>query len=54
VVFSGGSKETDEELYATAKKILEAGAAGMAVGRNIWQAENALDRAKKLNEIIFT
>jgi len=54
VVFSGGSKETDEELYETAKKILEAGAIGMAVGRNIWQAENALERAKKLNEIILS
>ena len=53
VVFSGGSKETDEELYETAKKIIEADAIGMAVGRNIWQAENALERANKLNEIII-
>lgn len=53
VVFSGGSKETDEELYETARKIIEAGAIGMAVGRNIWQAENALERAKRLNEIII-
>jgi fructose-bisphosphate aldolase, class I len=53
VVFSGGNKETDEGLFETAKKIMEAGAAGMAVGRNIWQADNALDRAEQLATIIF-
>jgi len=29
------------------------GAAGMAVGRNIWQSENPLERAEELAKIIF-
>jgi fructose-bisphosphate aldolase, class I len=53
IVISGGSKESDEELFATGKRGVEQGALGMAVGRNIWQSENALERAKKLAEIIL-
>lgn len=53
LLVSGGAKQSDEELYNTAKQGMEHGAAGMAVGRNIWQAENALERAEKLAKIIF-
>ncbi len=35
------------------KDILSAGAIGLAIGRNIWQAEEPLEISKKLNEIIF-
>jgi len=54
VVVSGGKKETEEEFIQTAKEVMEAGAAGMAVGRNIWQHQNPLELTKKLKEIIFT
>ncbi|MBI4136847.1 aldolase [Candidatus Roizmanbacteria bacterium] len=54
ILVSGGSKETDEELFATAERVMKEGAAGMAVGRNIWQSKNPLERAKRLAEIILT
>lgn len=53
ILVSGGSKESDEELFATAERVMKEGAAGMAVGRNIWQSENPLERAEKLANIIF-
>lgn len=53
VFVAGGPKtETETELYQTTKEVLKAGSAGLAVGRNIWQAENPLEVAKKLAEII--
>jgi fructose-bisphosphate aldolase, class I len=53
VVVSGGKKETEEEFLSVAKEVMQAGAAGMAVGRNIWQHKNPLELTKKLKEIIF-
>ena len=53
ILISGGARESDEALYSLAKKTIEQKAAGWAVGRNIWQSENALERAEKLSEIIF-
>jgi len=53
VVVSGGHKESEEEFLELAKTVVDAGAMGMAVGRNIWQHENPLELTKKLKEIIF-
>lgn len=53
-VVGGPKTETPEELYDTAKEILEAGAVGLAVGRNVWQAKEPLEIAKRLGEIIYT
>ena len=49
-------KDTDTEtgIYQMAKEVIEAGAAGLAVGRNIWQAKEPIEVAKKLAEIIYT
>lgn len=52
-VVGGPKTETPEELYETTKEILETGAVGLAVGRNVWQAENPLEVAKRLGEIIY-
>ncbi len=54
VVVSGGSKAQEEEFYKLAYSIMESGAIGMAVGRNIWQHKNPLEITKKLKEIIFS
>jgi DhnA family fructose-bisphosphate aldolase class Ia len=35
------------------KDALTAGAIGTAVGRNVWQAENPLEMARKTAELIF-
>lgn len=53
VVVSGGVKKSEEEFLQIAKSVMESGAMGMAVGRNIWQDKNPLLLTKKLKEIIF-
>lgn len=39
VLFSGGSKESDEDLLRKAKAAMENGATGLIFGRNMWQRE---------------
>lgn len=39
VLFSGGSKESDEDLLRKAKAAIENGATGLIFGRNMWQRE---------------
>lgn len=53
VVVSGGAKEEEEDFLAMAKIVMQSGAIGMAVGRNIWQSNEPLEITKKLKEIIF-
>jgi class I fructose-bisphosphate aldolase len=53
VVLSGGPKVSDEKFLEVVKNIIDAGAIGIAVGRNVWQRENPLEITKKLKEIIF-
>lgn len=52
-VVGGPKAETPEDVYQMAREVIEAGAAGLAVGRNVWQAENPLEVAQKLSPIIF-
>lgn len=53
VLSQGGSKKPLTELEAEVREIMAAGARGLAVGRNIWQAEKPLEVAKRLNKIVF-
>lgn len=54
VVLSGGTKtETPEEFYKIVQNVMNAGAIGIAVGRNVWQNENALEISKNLKKMIF-
>lgn len=53
VVVSGGPKESEPEFLNLAETVMESGAAGMAVGRNIWKAKDPIGLAQKLSEIIF-
>lgn len=54
VVVAGGSKESLDEFLAKTKEILAAGGIGLAVGRNVWQAENPLEVAEKIAKIIWS
>lgn len=54
VVLSGGPKVAEEEFLKILKIVMEAGACGVAVGRNVWQSENPLEITKKIKEIVFT
>lgn len=53
VVVSGGAKEEEEAFLEQAKIVMQSGAIGMAVGRNIWQDKDPLALTKKLKAVIF-
>jgi class I fructose-bisphosphate aldolase len=54
VVMSGGPKtNTDEEFLSRVKDVMHAGAAGIAVGRNVWQRSDPLNISKKLHQVIY-
>ncbi len=54
VFMSGGPKApTDETFLAQVKGAMDAGATGLAVGRNVWQHSDPLRMAAALKEIIF-
>lgn len=53
VVIAGGSKTSDEEFIKLVEDSLEAGAVGLAVGRNVWQHEDPLKISMKAKEKIF-
>jgi len=53
VVAAGGPKlETDAEVLHMAHNVVQAGAAGITFGRNIWQNENALGIVRALKHIL--
>ena len=51
---SGGAKtKTDEEFLKQLSGVMEAGATGLAVGRNVWQHPEPLEITKKIKDVIF-
>jgi class I fructose-bisphosphate aldolase len=54
VFMSGGPKApTDEAFLTQLKGVIDAGAAGLAVGRNVWQHKEPLVMAERLRRVIF-
>ena len=53
VLMAGGPKLPEDEFLEIVKKVMRAGAAGVAVGRNVWQSSNPLDVISKLKNIVF-
>ncbi len=53
VLAQGGKKIEESEFLAEAGEIMQAGARGMAVGRNIWQDKIPGEVSKKLSKIVF-
>jgi class I fructose-bisphosphate aldolase len=53
VVMSGGSKTDDREFLSTVADAMDAGAAGLAVGRNVFQRENPTEILDALEAVIF-
>jgi class I fructose-bisphosphate aldolase len=54
VFMSGGPKApTDEDFLRQVKGVMDAGATGLAVGRNVWQNQEPLGMAEKIRKIIF-
>lgn len=53
VIFRGGDKEDENKFLDQVNIDMEAGAIGIAVGRNIWQSENPLEVSKKVCDILW-
>ncbi|MFC7166171.1 class I fructose-bisphosphate aldolase [Halospeciosus flavus] len=53
VVMSGGSKTSDRDFLSTVKGAIDAGATGLAVGRNVWQRENPHQFLDALEAVIY-
>ncbi len=54
VFMSGGPKAaTDEAFLAQARGAVDAGATGVAVGRNVWQHQEPLKMAELLRKVVF-
>jgi len=52
VIMSGGSKTDDRSFLESVKTVLDVGGAGLAVGRNVWQRENAEEMLDALQLLI--
>jgi class I fructose-bisphosphate aldolase len=50
---SGGSKTSDRQFLSTVESAMDAGAAGLAVGRNVFQRENPTELLDALEQVIF-
>ena len=53
VVVAGGVKKNPKEFLKQVKEIKKAGASGLAIGRNVWQAEEPLKVSSEIRKIIF-
>lgn len=53
VVAAGGLKTSDDELLNQVSQYMQAGFAGLAVGRNVWQHENPHDITQNLKKVIW-
>ena len=53
VVMSGGSKTSDREFLESVKAVIDAGGAGLAVGRNVFQRENPGRILDALEQVIY-
>jgi class I fructose-bisphosphate aldolase len=56
VLFSGGSKISDEDLLTKARLCMEGGATGLIFGRNLWQrpVEKGLAMTRRIREILLS
>ncbi len=53
VVIAGGVKKGEEEFLKQVKEIMNSGAIGLAIGRNVWQAEKPLEITRKIKKVIW-
>jgi class I fructose-bisphosphate aldolase len=56
VLFSGGSKTSDEDLLTKARICMESGATGLIFGRNMWQRpfEEGLEITKQVKDVMLS
>ena len=54
VVVSGGVKKDKSKFLDEVQSVMHAGAAGIAVGRNVWQSEDPMGVTAELKNIVYT
>ena len=54
VMVMGGFKKDERNFLKMVGEVMEAGAIGMAVGRNVWQSSEPLVISKKIAEIVWS
>jgi len=53
VMLAGGPKTTSREFLRAVQRVMQAGAIGLVVGRNVWQAKEPLRLTREIKKIIF-
>jgi class I fructose-bisphosphate aldolase len=54
VFMSGGPKaDTEKDFLKQAREVMDAGATGVAVGRNVWQSTDPLRMAEMLKSVVI-
>jgi len=53
VVIAGGVKKNEGDFLKQVKEIMDSGAIGLAIGRNVWQASKPLEITNKIKKIIW-
>lgn len=53
VICAGGSKVGEEKLLKTIEGYMKNGGSGMAIGRNVWQAEAPLELSEKIRDVVW-
>jgi len=53
VVVAGGVKRDEKKLLVQVKEIVNAGCAGLAIGRNVWQSKDPLAITNKMRKVIW-
>lgn len=54
VMIAGGDLSKEEEFLKMVSTVVTSGATGIAVGRNVWQAQKPLEVSKKLHGLIWS
>ena len=53
VVVAGGTKKDENMLVKQVKEIMDAGAIGLAIGRNVWQSSDPMVITNKIKKVIW-
>lgn len=53
LMVAGGSKKDERDLLQKTHEIMQTGAVGMAIGRNVWQHDNPMAVTRALKKVIF-
>jgi len=53
VVIAGGIKKEGKEFLKDVRKIIKAGASGLAIGRNVWQSKKPLELTREIKKVVF-